>query len=388
MQQKVDSVKSFTAQTKKDIFFKRAITIPNYKNICDIGMVSSELYSLIQILKSYKKKKFLTLAFTSNVISSGLRKCIIDLMPYCKCILTTTGAIEEDIIKTDYDFQMCEYYNDWSKLRNFFEKKPNCDKKFSLDGQNLRSNGMNRIGNILVHNNCYIAFERYLIYKLQGDKSVYLTKDIANILTPEKSILKDIGLTKKDIQKLNVDSNDNFILENENIDSNDKEILDIEKLNDGLKKNLILENENIHSNNKESLEEQIENNQILEKNGSETEINSSSFLQVAKSHKVPVYISSPGDGSLGDIYTFFLSFRINSVLDFKNFIEDSKDTLGLVLGDGVIQSRMRYLDRITITNKDRKDASDHENGDKMEMKIIGDLSLILPVLIKEVFLDF
>ncbi|KAG8898872.1 Deoxyhypusine synthase [Tulasnella sp. 403] len=83
------------------------------------------------------------LGYTSNLISSGLREVILHLVKHkhVHAIVTTAGGIEEDFIK--------------------------CLKKtyigdFSLDGAELRRKGMNRIGNLVVPNDNYCAFEDWL----------------------------------------------------------------------------------------------------------------------------------------------------------------------------------------------------------------------------------
>jgi len=73
------------------------------------------------------------LGFTSNMSSSGIREMIKFL---CKnklidVIVTSAGGIEEDLIKCMGDTYLGE---------------------FSLPGQQLRLEGLNRIGNLLVPN--------------------------------------------------------------------------------------------------------------------------------------------------------------------------------------------------------------------------------------------
>ncbi|KAI7735257.1 hypothetical protein M8C21_030831 [Ambrosia artemisiifolia] len=92
--------------------------------------------------ESVKCKIFL--GFTSNLISSGVRDVIRYLVQHhmVEVIVTTTGGIEEDIIKCLGD----TYKGD-----------------FSLPGAALRSKGLNRIGNLLVPNDNYCKFEDWII---------------------------------------------------------------------------------------------------------------------------------------------------------------------------------------------------------------------------------
>jgi deoxyhypusine synthase len=84
------------------------------------------------------------LGYTSNLISSGLRSTIKYLVKnkLVSAIVSTAGGIEEDLIK-------ClghTYIGD-----------------FALNGSMLREKGLNRIGNLLVPNDNYCAFEDWVI---------------------------------------------------------------------------------------------------------------------------------------------------------------------------------------------------------------------------------
>ena len=83
------------------------------------------------------------LGYTSNMISCGNRDIIRWLVQnkMVHVIVTTAGGIEEDLIKC---------------------MKPTILGDFKLDGKMLRSQGLNRIGNLLVPNGNYCAFEDWL----------------------------------------------------------------------------------------------------------------------------------------------------------------------------------------------------------------------------------
>nr|CAI91290.1 deoxyhypusine synthase [Crotalaria juncea] len=82
--------------------------------------------------------------FTSNLISSGVREVVRFLCQHhmVDVIVTTTGGIEEDLIKC---------------------LAPTYKGDFSLPGAYLRSKGLNRIGNLLVPNDNYCKFEDWII---------------------------------------------------------------------------------------------------------------------------------------------------------------------------------------------------------------------------------
>ncbi|HLC31120.1 MAG TPA: deoxyhypusine synthase [Candidatus Nanoarchaeia archaeon] len=89
------------------------------------------------------EKATIFLGYTSNMVSSGLREIFRYLVEHKKVqlIVTTAGGIEEDIIKCLGDFIIGD---------------------FKADGKELRERGINRIGNIFVPNNRYVAFEQWV----------------------------------------------------------------------------------------------------------------------------------------------------------------------------------------------------------------------------------
>ncbi|XP_031252364.1 deoxyhypusine synthase [Pistacia vera] len=84
------------------------------------------------------------LGFTSNLISSGVRDTVRYLVQHhmVHVVVTTAGGIEEDLIKC---------------------LAPTYKGDFSLPGAQLRSKGLNRIGNLLVPNENYCKFEDWII---------------------------------------------------------------------------------------------------------------------------------------------------------------------------------------------------------------------------------
>ncbi|KAG8526195.1 uncharacterized protein KY384_000188 [Bacidia gigantensis] len=84
------------------------------------------------------------LGYTSNLVSSGLRSTIRYLVEHkhVTCLVATAGGIEEDIIKC-----LGPTYSTPS---------------FSANDAQLRSDHINRIGNLLVPNNNYVSFEDWI----------------------------------------------------------------------------------------------------------------------------------------------------------------------------------------------------------------------------------
>jgi deoxyhypusine synthase len=87
------------------------------------------------------------LAYTSNLISSGLRETLRYLVQnrMVQVITSSAGGIEEDLIKCLADTHMGEHMGG-----------------FGADGVALRKQGLNRIGNLIVPNENYCKFEDWM----------------------------------------------------------------------------------------------------------------------------------------------------------------------------------------------------------------------------------
>ncbi|MEM4663138.1 MAG: deoxyhypusine synthase [Candidatus Diapherotrites archaeon] len=143
--------------------FERKYSLKDFiENYYTIGFQASHLAIAVDIIKEMRREKAtIFLAYNSNMVSSGLRETIAYLVKrkLVHVLVTTAGGVEEDIIKT---------------------MKPFLLGSFGLEGKKLRAKGINRIGNIIVPNNRYIMFERFMqkflekMYKkqLQTGKSI------------------------------------------------------------------------------------------------------------------------------------------------------------------------------------------------------------------------
>lgn len=115
-----------------------------FESYKDTGFQATNLARAIGLVKEmHRQKAMIFLGFTSNITSSGLRDIITYLVKnrLVHFLVTTTGGLEEDIIKTHGDF-----------LRGSFD----------ADGATLRKKGVNRTGNIFIPNERYIWFEQYM----------------------------------------------------------------------------------------------------------------------------------------------------------------------------------------------------------------------------------
>jgi deoxyhypusine synthase len=116
-----------------------------------------------------KVKCKIFLGYTSNLISSGVRESIKFLVKnkLVDCIVTTAGGIEEDFIKC---------------------LGPTYLGDFALKGNELRSKGLNRIGNLLVPNDNYCKFEDWIMPIL--DDMLREQQEEKVLWTPSKMIAR------------------------------------------------------------------------------------------------------------------------------------------------------------------------------------------------------
>jgi deoxyhypusine synthase len=106
------------------------------------GFQASELGRAVDVIKAMKKDNAYTfLAFTSNMVSGGMRELFAQLCrrKFCDAIVTGVGSVEEDVMKISKPFLLGTFNED--------------------DGA-LHRKGVNRIGNILVPNDRYVMLEK------------------------------------------------------------------------------------------------------------------------------------------------------------------------------------------------------------------------------------
>ncbi|KAJ3307841.1 hypothetical protein HDU76_004329, partial [Blyttiomyces sp. JEL0837] len=114
-----------------------------------------------------KVKCKIFLGYTSNLVSSGLREVLRYLVEHkmVDVIVASAGGVEEDIIKC---------------------LGPTYLGSFSLAGADLRTKGLNRIGNLLVPNANYCAFEDWVMPVL--DEMLEEQRVKGTVWTPSKMI--------------------------------------------------------------------------------------------------------------------------------------------------------------------------------------------------------
>ncbi|ELY92336.1 deoxyhypusine synthase [Natrialba hulunbeirensis JCM 10989] len=143
------------------------------------GFQATQLAEGIEIAqKMQENDATVYLTFTSNIISSGLREVVAALVRkgYVDVIITTSGSLTEDVIKTEKPFKMGEW---------------------DADEAELRERGINRLGNIYVPSDRYVWLEEYL-YDFFDDffaeekirTPTAFARELGETLDDEDSVLK------------------------------------------------------------------------------------------------------------------------------------------------------------------------------------------------------
>ena len=164
----------------EDFNWKKGMTVSNLMDgLSSVGFQSVELNNASEaIVKMKKSGAKIYLTFTSNMVTSGLRGFFAQLirLGMCDCIVTTTGAIEEDIMKA---------------MGEKFVKG-----QFQPDDVELYEKGVNRVGNLFITSESYCRFEEKIkpildnLYKKDNRWSVSeMLKEVGKMFDDENSIL-------------------------------------------------------------------------------------------------------------------------------------------------------------------------------------------------------
>ena len=107
-----------------------------------------------------KRRTHVVIAYTSNLISCGLRETFASLAKAkaADAFISTAGGIEEDIIKCLGDTIVGD---------------------FALKGADLRLQGLNRVGNLIIPNDNYIDFETFFVPIIKQLHQAQLASDWA-----------------------------------------------------------------------------------------------------------------------------------------------------------------------------------------------------------------
>ncbi len=123
------------------------------------GFQATNLIKAIDIIHKMKEENAtVILTFTANMIATGLRGIIRDLVKkkFVDLIITTGGSLDHDFIRCHENYYVGDFnYND----------------------KQLHRLGINRIGNVLVPNKVYVTFEEKIKPVLE---QIYNTNKITN----------------------------------------------------------------------------------------------------------------------------------------------------------------------------------------------------------------
>lgn len=111
-------------------------------NFTATGFQATQLAKAVEIIKKMKSEKATVfLSFTSNMVASGLRGLFTELckQKFVDVIITAGGSLDHDLIRAYKDYQIGDFY---------------------MDDVALHKKGVNRLGNILVPNECYEELEK------------------------------------------------------------------------------------------------------------------------------------------------------------------------------------------------------------------------------------
>jgi len=159
----------------KDFVWKRGMSVENFVSaLGQVGFQSVELKRASECMAKMKRDGAkVYLAFTSNMVTSGLRGFFAQLvnLKIADVIVTTVGGIEEDIMKASGDkFVIGD---------------------FESDDIALNEKGVNRVGNVFITNEMYAKFESRMMPML---KALYDKKK----RWPVSELLRELGLMIND----------------------------------------------------------------------------------------------------------------------------------------------------------------------------------------------
>lgn len=132
------------------------------------GFQATNLREAVDVIKEMKARKATVyFSFTANMVASGLRGVIKDVCRkgIADVVVTTAGSLDHDVIKSFMPYEM---------------------GSFNVDDVQLHKKGINRIGNVFVHNSRYVLFEK----KIQGIFSRVYERN--NVVSPSE-LCREIG---------------------------------------------------------------------------------------------------------------------------------------------------------------------------------------------------
>ncbi|MBI4177105.1 MAG: deoxyhypusine synthase [Candidatus Aenigmarchaeota archaeon] len=168
------AMKENSVDKVRGLDISKDITIAEFlKSVKHTGFQATNLGKAAEIVEKMKRDKAtIFLAFTSNMVSSGLRDVFAYLAKnkLIDVIITSVGSVEEDLIKS---------------------QKPFLLGSFDMNDIELHKEGVNRIGNVLVPNDRYEHLEKVLqpFFAKMHDKQ----KKTGKMVSPSE-LIRELGV--------------------------------------------------------------------------------------------------------------------------------------------------------------------------------------------------
>lgn len=128
----------------RDLKAKDLAPLGKLEIFSDCGFQATNVGRAIDTIEQMKKEgATVFLTFTSNMVASGLRGIFTELCKskFVDAIITAGGSLDHDLIKSSKKYDLGD---------------------FVMDDASLHHEGTNRIGNILVSNDCYVYLEEFM----------------------------------------------------------------------------------------------------------------------------------------------------------------------------------------------------------------------------------
>ncbi len=112
------------------------------KQYTSTGFQATNIGRAIELIEKMRKEKAtIFFSFTANMMATGLRGVFAEMCrrKLVDVIITTGGSLDHDLIRTEMDYELGD---------------------FSMDDAQLHEKGINRLGNVLIKNECYEFLEK------------------------------------------------------------------------------------------------------------------------------------------------------------------------------------------------------------------------------------
>ncbi len=131
------------------------------------GFQATNIGLAIGLIERMKKDNAtIFLSFTANMVASGLRGVFAQMCrrKFIDVVITTGGSLDHDIIRTKMDYEVGDFF---------------------MDDAALHKKGVNRLGNVLIRNECYEYLEKKVqpvFERLYNDEVVTSPSSLARAL--------------------------------------------------------------------------------------------------------------------------------------------------------------------------------------------------------------